>query len=175
MIMRYTSVSFGMHRSVSTLVHCCEVTCNWTQLSNKKWKYQSYTSWLYVRRISHNRTVMRKLLQCHEVIRPYVSLYKSPVLDLSIGHDHDTRQDHYNDVIMRAMLSQITSLMIVYSTVYSGTDQRKHQSSALLAFVRGIHRWPVNSPHKGPVMRKMYPFDDIIIQNNLISLKHWTS
>ena len=43
-------------------------------------------------------------------------------------------------------------------------DQRKHQSSASLAFVRGIHRWPVNSPHKRPVTRKMFPFDDIIME-----------
>ena len=64
---------------------------------------------------------------------------------------------------MGAMAYQITSLTIVYSTVYSGTDQRKHQSSASLAFVRGIHRWPVNSPHKWPVMRKMFPFDDVIM------------
>ena len=46
---------------------------------------------------------------------------------------------------MGAMASQITSLRIVYSTVYSGADQRKYQSSAPLAFVRGIYRWPVNS------------------------------
>ena len=68
-----------------------------------------------------------------------------------------------NDVIMSAMASQITSLTIVYSTVYSGSDERKHQSSASLAFVRGIHRWPMNSPHKGPVTRKMFPFDDAIM------------
>ena len=61
---------------------------------------------------------------------------------------------HYSDVIMDTMASQITSLTIVYSSVDSGADQRKHQSSASLAFVRGIHRWPVNSPHKGPVTRK---------------------
>ena len=52
---------------------------------------------------------------------------------------------------------------IVYSTVYSDADQRKHQSSASLAFVWGIHRGPVNSPHKGPVTRKMCPFDDVIM------------
>ena len=57
---------------------------------------------------------------------------------------------------MDAMTSQITSLTIVYSTVHSGADQRKHQSSASLAFVRGIHRWPVNSPHKWPVTRKCF-------------------
>ena len=66
------------------------------------------------------------------------------------------------------MASQITSLMIAYPTVYSGADQRKHQSSASLAFVRGIHRWPVNSLQKGPVARKMVPFDDVIIWALLI-------
>ena len=69
----------------------------------------------------------------------------------------------YGDVVMGAMTSQITSLTIVYPTVYLGVDQRKHQSSVSLAFVRGIHRWPVNSPHKGPVTRKMFPFDDVIM------------
>ena len=61
---------------------------------------------------------------------------------------------HYSDVIMNTMASQITSLTIVYSTVYSRADKRKHQSSASLAFVRGIHWWPLNSPHKGPVTQK---------------------
>ena len=60
------------------------------------------------------------------------------------------------------MASQITSLTI-YSTVYSGADLRKHQSPASLAFVRGIHWWPVNSPHKWPLTRKVFPFDDVII------------
>ena len=77
---------------------------------------------------------------------------------------------HYNDVIMGAMTSQITSLTIVYSTVYSGVDQRKHQSSASLAFVRGIHRWPVNSPHKWPVTRKMVLLDDVIM--NMLRVVH---
>ena len=58
----------------------------------------------------------------------------------------------YNDVIISAMASQITSLMIVFSTIYLGADQRKHQSSESLAFVRGIHRWP-----------EMFPFDDVIM------------
>ena len=70
---------------------------------------------------------------------------------------------HQSDVIMSMMASQITSLMIVNSTVYSGADQRKHQSSTSLAFVWRIHQWPVNSPHKGPVTQKMFPFDDVIM------------
>ena len=56
---------------------------------------------------------------------------------------------HYSDVILSAMVSQITGVLIVCSTVCSGADQIKHQSSTSLAFVRGIHRWP----HKGPVTR----------------------
>ena len=66
---------------------------------------------------------------------------------------------HYGDVIMGMIASQITSLPIVYLIVYSGADQRKHQSSASLPFVH----WPVNSPHKGPVTLKMFPFDDVIM------------
>ena len=64
---------------------------------------------------------------------------------------------------MIMLASQITSLTVVYSIVYSGVNQRKHQSSASLAFVLEIHRGPVNFPHKGPVTRKMFPFDDVIM------------
>ena len=67
---------------------------------------------------------------------------------------------HYSDVIKGAMASQITEVSIIYSTVCSGAGQRKHQSSASFAFLRGIHRWSVNSPHKGPVT---LPFDDVIM------------
>ena len=63
------------------------------------------------------------------------------------------------------MASQITGVMIVYSTVCWGADQRKHQSSASLAFVWGIHQWQVNSPLKMSVKRKLFPFDDVIMKN----------
>ena len=76
---------------------------------------------------------------------------------------------HYSDVIMGAMASQITCVSIVCS---SGGDQRKHQSIASLAFVRGIHRWLVVSPHKGPVTRKMFPFDDVIMKSMDITRCH---
>ena len=71
--------------------------------------------------------------------------------------------EHYCDVIMGVTASQITSLTTVYSTVNLGADQRKQQNFASLAFWRGIHRWPVNSPHKGPVTWKLFPFDDVIM------------
>ena len=97
------------------------------------------------------------------------SLCAKPTSDIT-----HSPQWHYNDVIMSAMASQITSLAIVYSTVHSGVDQRKHQSSASLAFMWGIHRWPVNSPHKRPATRKMYPFDDVIMHGDSILMSWFT-
>ena len=75
----------------------------------------------------------------------------------------------YCDVIMSTMASQITSVSFICSTVCWGTDERKHQSSASLAFVRGIHRWPVDSPHRGRVTRKMFPFDDVIMSSMMFT------
>ena len=81
--------------------------------------------------------------------------------------------NHYSDEIMSAMASQITDVSIVYSTVCAGADQRKHQSSASLAFVRGIHRRPVNSPHKGPVTRKTFPFGYVIMFTAVMFYLQW--
>ena len=78
------------------------------------------------------------------------------------------KMHHCPDDMISTMASQIIDVTSVYSTVCSGADQGKYQSSASLAFVRGIHQWPVNSPHKGPVTQKMFPFDDVIIINKNI-------
>ena len=106
--------------------------------------------------------------QCNHLLWNDTFQIKSNVLHLwyqHSGHQYNHMADwtHYGGVIMSTISSQITSLAIVYSTVYSDADQRKHQSSASLAFVWGIHRGPVNSPHKWPVTRKMSPFDDVIM------------
>ena len=82
---------------------------------------------------------------------------------------HKNRQFKYSDAIISAMTSHITGVSIVYSTVCSGANQRKHQSSDSLVFVRGINQWLVNSPHKGPVTRKMFPFDHVIMLDS-----NWT-
>ena len=66
-------------------------------------------------------------------------------------------KEHYSGVII------ITGVPTVCSTVCSGAEQRKHKSSAWLPFVSGIHRLPVDSPHKGQITRKMFPFDDAIM------------
>ena len=81
---------------------------------------------------------------------------------------------HYTDIIMSAMASKKTGVSIVCSTVYSGADERKHQSSSSLAFLKRIHQWLVHSPHKGTVTQKMFPFDDVIMTlQDLIHLWKW--
>ena len=70
---------------------------------------------------------------------------------------------------MGKMASQINSLTIVYSTVNLSADLRKHQSFAPLGFMQGIHWGPVNSPHKGPLTRKMFPFDDVIMITRILA------
>ena len=84
-------------------------------------------------------------------------------LVLNIHHANYEIPIHYSNVIMSVMASQITGVLIACSTFCSGADQIKHQSSASLAFVRGINRWPVNYLHKGPVTGIMFPFDDVIM------------
>ena len=85
------------------------------------------------------------------ILRRQAITWTNKYLSWNCHHEHfnEITSMHYCDVIMGLMAYQITSFMIVYWTVYSGADQRKHQSSASLAFVRRIHRWPVNSPHNG--------------------------
>ena len=70
--------------------------------------------------------------------------------------------------LFKAQAEEITQPII------QGADRRKHQSSASLAFVSGIHRWPVNSPYKGPVTQKKLPFDDVImVQLITVQLASW--
>ena len=128
--------------------------------------------------VSHDRNLTADYLtkKIFSLIVSYVSNSQSIVTYDTGTPSHQTRQhkpgqtaaenSHYTDVIMSAIASQITSLTIVYSTVYSDADQRKHHSSASLAFVWGIHRGPVNSPHKWPVTRKMFLFDDVTMKFN---------
>ena len=96
----------------------------------------------------------------------YIIPYFGDCISCGIGQLESMQYDgtvHYSDVTMSVMASRITGVSIVCSAVCSGVAQRKHQSSASLAFVRGIHRWPVDSLHKGPVTWKTFPFDDVIM------------
>ena len=104
---------------------------------------------------------------------PSLLIFWLQLLDSNINHNL-TLAYHHSDVIMSAMVFQITGDSIVYSTICSGAYQRKHQSSTLLAFVRGIHQWQVSSPHKGPVMGKMFPFHNSMMSSwfRIVSLPH---
>ena len=106
-----------------------------------------------------------------QCVNRFIFRFQALWMVLWLHSGDQNRSCHYTAVIMGAVASQITRLTIVYSTVYSDADQRKHQSSVSLAFVWGIHRWPVNSPHKWPVTRKMFPFDDVIMVSIGNSLK----
>ena len=110
------------------------------------------------RRLDPFYQMIVSMAQCKTAITPLLMHWG--YCSVALSHLY---MPHYNDVIMGAIARQINSPAIVYSAVYSGVDQRKHQSSASLAFVWGIHRGPVNSPHKWPVTRKMFPFDDVIM------------
>ena len=85
-------------------------------------------------------------------------------------------QWHHNEHDGISNHQQLDCLLIICS----GADQRKHQNSTSLAFVRGIRWWPVDSPHKGPVTQKMFPCDDIImnclkVADNPKALDLWDS
>ena len=132
---------------------------------NWSWFYKSYLSRRSQARESHYNIQPLNLWQPYVIHR---GASKSRPLFWHRNRNTETNRIvimlHYSGVIMGTMVSQITSLTIVYSALYSGADQRKYQSSASLAFVRGIHPWPVNSLHKWPVTRKMFPFGDVIME-----------
>ena len=138
-----------------------------TDHPNVLWHDNQYTPYLGMPIISNS-----KLCKLDHVKASNFNFNRLSILYRAIGNSEilcHNKDAHYIDVIMGAMASQITSLTIVYSTVYSGADQRKHQSSASLAFVREIHRWLVNSLHKWPVTRKMFPRTNFLI---LVPVSH---
>ena len=97
---------------------------------------------------------------------PYLvrhSIDNSMIVLLHTPRTYYMTRKHYVDVIMTTMASQITSLTVVYSIVYSGTDQKKTSKLRVTGLCAGNSPGPVNSPHKGPVTRKMFPFDDVIM------------
>ena len=118
---------------------------------------------------------------------PNLSNYVLPFLEMMISSGHNLlmsrqlwitgiqiRAKHYIDVIMTTMASQITSLTVVYSNVYSDADQKKTSKLRVTGLCVGKSPGPVNSPHKGPVRRKMFPFDDVImIKENDYELSSW--
>ena len=134
-----------------------EWRCSWSssgrRCSNYFWvinKFIAYWGASYIRGLT--LIILRHELQdqCK-----YVCQYASPFQWRHRAHKGDTELskakewwmytyltfNHYNDFIMCAMVFQITGVLSVCSAVCSGADQRKHQRSTVLVFVRGIHRW----------------------------------
>ena len=135
-------------------------------------KLQSCQFLVFSVRTFHMKHSFYNTIECGSVVMLFLQIvHKTNLIartEILIRYAHSFLvgskwMNRYGDVIMGTIASQITSLTIVYATVYSDADQRKHQSSASLAFVWGIHRGPMNSPHKWPVTRKMFPFDDVIM------------
>ena len=124
--------------------------------------YQLQSTLEYVERQEGAETNKKCLISLGDIIHIWLDWYAFLIVIYDhcdiCGYGCECEIDviHYNDAIMGTMASQITSLTIVYLTVYSRADQRKHQSFASLAFVREFQRWPVNSPHKGRWRRKCF-------------------
>ena len=168
------------------LTHKTEVSCNVFKINRafadgltlqylrtvSWWRHQMETFpryWPFVRGIHWSPVNSPQKVQWRWVFMFYLICTWTNSL-ANNGDAGDSLQWHHNE---RDGVS-IISLTIVYSTVYSGADQGKHKNFASLAFVRGIYRWPVNSPHKGSVTRKMFPFDDVIINISPLQLIHYS-
>ena len=149
-------VGSSAHTRFAYHTHFCKLPSN-RYLGKLPWGLTRYSYWIRHLNISQNSSAARGVFG---IIR---SLWNLTGVSSVKFQSNTIIWIHHGDVIMSAMASQIPSITIVCSNFYSGADQRKHQSSASLAFVRGIHRWPMNSPHKGSVTRKMFPFDDVIM------------
>ena len=131
--------------------------------------YREYRGWILASRSAQpvasmdflaNKKLFNIQILCWNELKWYLQLFK--IMKISVSRC-DNEVDFPCFFRTNVNINNIHDEMVVYLTVYSGADQRKHQSSASLAFVKGIHRSPVNSPQKGPVTRKMFPFDDVIM------------
>ena len=94
---------------------------------------------------------------CPDIISPIWTSFLFP--NSKSGYSTVLLTNHYSEIIISTMISQVTGVSAICSTA----DQRKYESTVSLAFLRRIHWWPVDSPHKRPVMQKMFPFDDVLM------------
>ena len=156
----------------STLLGLCDgnppVTCG--HYSHKsQWRgaliFSLICAWTNVWAKSRDANDLRRHRENH-----YVPVMEMAAMETSRnGALVSPSRGHWETHTFVALQWRHNGLTIVYSTVYSDADQRKHQSSASLAFVREIHPGPVNSPHKWPVTRKMFSFDDVIMDSRSLA------
>ena len=129
----------------------------WDHFKHHKWKIVTCQVKCVMKLPTHPQT-WKWISYC--IIITYVTIHKCWTKCYSMW---EKAPDHYRDVTMSLMASQITSILTVCKAVCSGANQNKHQSFASLAFARGIHRWPEFSRNKGPVTRKMFSSDNAIM------------
>ena len=135
----------------------------------------------HIEHIIYEKSVPIKCLNFHSVSFAPVSMSRHSV-KVDVGF---TRSPTMPAKIYRRIVWFITTWDAAQVRIYkspasrlftqrfiSGADQRKHQRCASLAFVWGIHRWPVNSPHKWPVTRKMFPWDDVLMRDTIKTASH---
>ena len=146
-------VKFGLFCIENTQIVCVFSTKNW--LNRKFWKCVSYfvEDLIYIRQKKHltwanNDPVSIRIK--YQTITTFKVTNNHSISTLEGSLQLREMSYHYSDIIMSMMASQITGISIACSSVCSGTDQRKQKISVSLAFVRGVHQWLVDSPHKGP-------------------------
>ena len=158
-----TSIQSSAVIERSNMIRYCMHNCrNWGITPIRWWTHKTHNRWAMGCLVNILEQIDRVITATHFIVPGVAALLSPPSFTQSINH--------YSDDIMGTFASQITSLTLVYSIIRSDADQRKHQSSASLAFVRGIHRGPANFLHKWPVTRKMFLFDDVIMRNRLYIL-----
>ena len=152
--------------------HLCAV-----DIFGRQWEKRLWNEKYPLQKCGSNSTYPKLytwLKQCCDVPTDFTHAHPSSLVSPTHCQSYDcanaseTTLKHYSDVIISAMASQITGASIVYKTDCSGTDRSKHQSSASLAFAWGIHWWPVNSPHKGPITRTIFQLYDVIMEYSCI-------
>ena len=139
---RVNNCNFTNNESATILTcsACTSALCRSTQMSRQEnWCHMATSTWVNIG--SDNGLLPN-------VTKPLSETTFRQRFCVAFSREQFHPTCHYDDVIMTTIASQITSLTVVYSIVHSDADERKH---------------PVNSPHKGPVTRKMFPFYVVIM------------
>ena len=166
----YPATALGLYIVTASIwtMHHDQIYCHHAYLVCNTDGEKAYHMYPAVDVLWHRTKTTRKACsnKCRNLcVKFYTHIYKywrKHAWTCSCGYPCDVI--HYSDVIMCAMVSEIIGVLTVNSTVCSGIGQRKHRSFASLAFVRGIHRWQVNSPPKEPVKwAENVQFDDVIM------------
>ena len=133
--------NFWYKPHISRQYNCWSFRCSWRTAC--RWCTILDLTTRLNRLCKDNDKTRRETIKCMNLMRLILQVWWHFYHELTTSVLNSTW--HYSDVIMNTVASQITGIIVLYSIVYSGANQRKHQGSASLTFVREIHRWPVNT------------------------------